>query len=90
MSSNDANDDRKSKPTTISEIVSSNVGHNPNEESNKARRVSTNASISNAASLNVGTPPVVTGNAAAADNASTAAEDEESIQSTAADTSVLL
>jgi hypothetical protein len=50
MPSNNAKD-RKRKPTNISEAVSSNDGENPNEESKKARRVSTNASASNAASL---------------------------------------
>jgi hypothetical protein len=50
MPSNNAKD-RKRKPTKISEAVSSNDGGNPNEESKKARRVSTNASASNAASL---------------------------------------
>jgi hypothetical protein len=71
MSFNDASD-RKRKPTNIvPETVSSNdEGRNPKER--KSRRVSTDASASTAASLQV-----VTENAAAANTASAATEHED-------------
>jgi hypothetical protein len=79
MSSDDAKD-RKRTPMKISEAVSINVGGNPNEESNKARRASTNASASNAAPLQVVTP-ATTEKANTASAASAAAVNhEESIQ----------
>jgi hypothetical protein len=82
MSSNDAND-RKRKPTNIvPETVSINDDENPKES--KARKVSTNASASTAAPLQVDTP-VATENATPANTASTATEHEESIKSTAAE-----
>jgi hypothetical protein len=77
MSSNNMND-RKRKPKTIPETVSSNdEGQNPKER--KALKASTNASASTAAILQVDTPPVATENAAAANAASI--EHEESIPS---------
>jgi hypothetical protein len=74
MSSNDAND-RKRKPTIISETVSSSDGRNPKEGSKKARIVSKNVTESTAASLPLDTPEVTenvaTANAAAAAAAAT-------------------
>jgi hypothetical protein len=79
MSSKPPASDRKRKPTTIPDTVSSNNGRNPKER--KARRVSaTNASASTAAFLQVDTP-VVTENAATVNTASAATEDEVSIAS---------
>jgi hypothetical protein len=73
MSSNDA-DSRKRKPTNIVPAsVPSNEDHNPMER--KARRVSTDASASNAAPLQVNAF------AATANTVSAATEDEESIKS---------
>jgi hypothetical protein len=80
MSSTDAND-RKRKPTKTPDSVSSNDGQIPNEESNKARRVSTSASASNTASLQVDTS-AATEKANTANTAST--EHAESIQSVGA------
>jgi hypothetical protein len=80
MSSNDAND-RKRKPTKTPDSVSSNDGQIPNEESNKARRVSTSASASNTASLQVDTS-AATEKANTANTAST--EHEELVQSVGA------
>jgi hypothetical protein len=78
MSSDDANS-RKRKPTSEKpETVSSNDDRNQNEESNTARRLSTNGSASTAVSLQVDTP-VVAENAAAPETAYV--EHEESIQS---------
>jgi hypothetical protein len=80
MSSNNAND-RKRKPTMIPETVSSNDERNPKEGSKKARRASTNAPVSTAASLQVDTP-VATENAATATTVPSAAEkQEEAIES---------
>jgi hypothetical protein len=79
MSSNDHANDRKRKPMKIPETVSSNDSRNSNEESNKVRRVSTNASASNTASLQVDTP-VATAKAITTANAAST-EHEESIQS---------
>jgi hypothetical protein len=76
MSSNDAND-RKRKPTYIvpASVPSNDDGRNPKEK--KARRVSTtNASASNAASLQVDAFV-----AAIANTVPAATEDEESIES---------
>jgi hypothetical protein len=73
MSSNDENN-RKRKATIIPDAVSSFAIWNPKEESNKARRVSTNALASPAASLQVDTL-VATASAAAA------AKQEESMES---------
>jgi hypothetical protein len=47
--------ERKRKPTEIPETVSSDDGRNPEEESNRARRVSKNALTSNATYLPVET-----------------------------------
>jgi hypothetical protein len=76
MSSNDAND-RKRKSTKIQDTVPGNDGRNSNEESNKARRVSTSSSASNAASPQVDTPVKTE---TTANTVSTATKNEESIQ----------
>jgi hypothetical protein len=73
MSSDEANK-RKRIPTTIPDTVSSKDGGNPNEESNKARRVSTDALASTAASVQVVTL-VVTEKATTADAASVPTEE---------------
>jgi hypothetical protein len=71
----------KRKPTNISETNSSAAGDlNPREERYKARRVSTNALVSTAASLQLGTA-VATEDVAVANTASTTAKCVESMKS---------
>jgi hypothetical protein len=80
MSSKTASD-RKRKSTKIPETDSSaDDDPNPKEASNKARKVSTNASVSTSTALQVG-KSVATEDAAVANTASAATEEEESIQS---------
>jgi hypothetical protein len=80
MSSKTASD-RKRKSTKIPETDSSaDDDPNPKEASNKARKVSTNASVSTSTSLQVG-KSVATEDAAVANTASAATKGVESIQS---------
>jgi hypothetical protein len=79
MSFNDANE-RKRKPTIIPDTVSSNSGRNPKEQSKKARKASTKASPSTAASLQVDTPVAAEEAATEIIVFSAADEQEESIE----------
>jgi hypothetical protein len=80
MSSKPASD-RKRKPTKIPKTPSSCDDWNPKEESNKVRRVSTNASKSIAALLQVDTPVATEEVTTTVNTASTAANHEEFIDS---------